>query len=156
MRVGGLKRTPLRGLIMPRHMMGNVPPEYVSSDAHQDSKLTFMTVQDDRDKDTTTMLHMKPISSSIPLPQDRYTTHFNAACSYSDTSCMKAAYPPTTKNVDYVSASLPHVNITTLLDDNAHVLEMLVAQLDLTQQQAAMDKKQIREELFGLKNRIKS
>jgi hypothetical protein len=80
--------------------------------------------------------------------EDGWTTHFNAACSYSDTSCMKAAYPLTTKNVDYVSASLTHVNITTLLDGNAHVTEMLVAQLDLTQQQAAMDKKQFVEEIF--------
>jgi hypothetical protein len=32
---------------------------------------------------------------------------------------------------------------------------MMIAQLDLIQQQATMDKMQIREELFGLKNRIK-
>jgi hypothetical protein len=32
---------------------------------------------------------------------------------------------------------------------------MMVAQLNLLQQQAAMDKKQIREELVDLKNRIR-
>jgi hypothetical protein len=75
--------------------------------------MTFMTALDDRDNDTTTMLHMKPISSSIPLSQDPYTSHFNSACSHSDTSSMKAAGPRTTRNVDYVSASLPSVNITS-------------------------------------------
>ena len=51
--------------------------------------------------------------------------------------------------------TLPRVHTTTLLDKDVHQKEMMVAQLNLLQQQAAMDKKQIREELFDLKNRIK-
>jgi hypothetical protein len=55
------------------------------------------------------------------------------------------------------SSSIPmlRVHTTTLLDEDVHLKEMLVAQLDLLQQQAAMDMKQIWEELFELKNRIK-
>jgi hypothetical protein len=50
---------------------------------------------------------------------------------------------------------LPHVHTTTLLDKDAHLKEMMGAQLNLLQQQAAMEKKQIQEELFDLKTRIK-
>jgi hypothetical protein len=116
--------------------------------------MTFVTALDDRDNDTTTPLHMKPISSSIPLSQDHYTSHFNSAGSYSDISSMKAACPPTTRTFDHMSASLPSVNITTLLDENVHLKETLVDQLDLIQQQSAMDKKQFLEEIFTLKSRI--
>jgi hypothetical protein len=45
--------------------------------------------------------------------------------------------------------TLPCVHTTTLLDKDVHLREIMVAQ-----QQAAMDKKQIREELFDLTNRI--
>ena len=114
-----------------------------------------MAAQDDRDTDTTTMLHMKPISSSTPMSQDHYTSHSTSVCSYPDTSSMEATCPPTTRNFDHVYANMPRVHTTTLLDEDVHLKEMLVAQLDLIQQQAAMDKEQIREELFGLKNRIK-
>ena len=109
--------------------------------------MTLMTAQDDRDKDTNTTLHMKPISFSIPLPQDHCTTRFDAACSYPDTSSMEATCPPTTKNFDHMYASMPCVNTTNLLDEDVHLKEMLVAQLDLIQQQAAMDRKNTQEEL---------
>jgi hypothetical protein len=36
--------------------------------------MTLLTAQDDRDKDADNMHHIKPISSSIGLPQDHYTT----------------------------------------------------------------------------------
>jgi hypothetical protein len=156
--VGSITRNLLRGLINDKAKAhdGEYAPEHVSRSTHQDSKMTLVIALDDRDDDTTTMLHMKPISSSIPLSQDHYTSHFDSACSYSDTSRMKAACPPTNRNFDHVSASLPRVDITTLLDENVHLKEMLVAQLDLIKQQAAMDKKQFLEEIFILKSRIKS
>jgi hypothetical protein len=91
-------------------------PERIARSTHQDSEMTLMTAQDDRDKDTDTMLPMKPISSPITPP------------------C---------------------VHTTTLLDKDVHLKEMMVAQLNLLQQQAAMDKNQIREELSDLRNRIK-
>jgi hypothetical protein len=117
--------------------------------------MTFMPAQNDRDKDTTTMLHMKPISSSTPMSQDRHISHSNSACSYTDTPSMEATCPPTTRNIDHVYANMPRVDTTTLLDEDVHLKEMLVAQPDLILQQATMDKKQIREELSELKNRIK-
>jgi hypothetical protein len=123
---------------------------------HQDSEMTSMTAHDGRDEDTTTtMLHMKLSSSSIPLPRDHYTTQVNAAGSYPDASSMEATCPPTTENFEHMCASVPCVNTTTLLDEDVHLKEMMVAQLDLLQQQAAMDRKDTQEELFELKNRIK-
>jgi hypothetical protein len=89
------------------------------------------------------------------MSQDHSTSHSNSVCSYPDPSSMEATCPPTTRNFDYVYANMPHVITTTLMDEDVHLKEMLIAQLDLIQQQATMDKKQIREELFGLKNRIK-
>ena len=77
----------------------------------------YMIALNDRNNNTTTMLHLKPISPSIPLPQDHHASHLNSAGSYSGTPSMKADYSPTTRNSDHVTASLSHVNITTLLDD---------------------------------------
>jgi hypothetical protein len=114
----------------------------------------YMAAQDDRDTDTTTMLHMKPISSSTPMSQDHYTSHSNSVCSYPDPSSMEATCPPTTRNVDHVYANMPRVDTTTLLDKDVHLKEMPVAQLDLILQQAAMDKNQSSQELTELKNRI--
>ena len=68
---------------------------------------------------------------------------------------MEATCPPTTRNFDHVYANMPRVNTTTLLGEDVHLKEMLVAQLDLIQQQAAMDKKQFLDELLLLKDRIK-
>jgi hypothetical protein len=152
---GGPHKEPIEGVDNANTHDGERAPEYVSRDAHQDSKLTFMTAQDDRANDTTTTLHMKPISSSTPMLQDHYTSHSNYTCSYPDTSSMETTCPPTTRYFDHVYANIPRGSTTTLLDEDVHLKEMLVAQLDLPQQQAAMDKKQIQEELFELKNRIK-
>ena len=55
-----------------------------------------------------------------------------------------------------MTTSLPHMNITTLLDEDAHLMEMKVSQLGLIQQQTAgWDKKQFLEEILILKSRIK-
>jgi hypothetical protein len=116
--------------------------------------MTFMSAQNDRDNDTTTMLHMKPISSSINRSHDHYTSYFNSDCFHPDASSMEDMCPTTTKNFDHVYANMPRVNTSTLLDEDVHLKEMLGTQLDLIQQQAAMDKKHIRGELLGLKNRI--
>jgi hypothetical protein len=68
---------------------------------------------------------------------------------------MEITCPPKTRNFDHVYANMPRGSTTTLLNEDVHLKEMLVAELDLLQQQAAMDKKQIREELRELRNRIK-
>jgi hypothetical protein len=64
----------------------------------------------------TTMLHMKPNYSSIPMSQDHSTYHSDSACSYPNTSDKEATFPPTTRNVDRVYANMTNVNTTALLD----------------------------------------
>jgi hypothetical protein len=146
---------PIEGVDDAKTHDGERTPEHVSKDAHQHSKLTLMTAQDDRDNDTTTTPHMKPISSSTPMSQDHYSSHSNSVCSYPDTSSMETTCSSTRRKFDHVYANMPRGSTTTLWDEDVHLKEMLVTQLDLLQQQAAMDKKQIREELFEMKNRIK-
>ena len=92
------------------------------------------------------------ISTSSNMSQDHYTSHSDSTYSYLD---MEATCPPTTRNIDHVYANMTRVNTSALLDEDVPMEEKLVAQLDMIQQQATMDKKQIREELFGMKNRIK-
>jgi hypothetical protein len=133
---GGPHEDPIEGIDNTEAHDGNYVTEHVSKPTHQNSKMSFMAAQDNRDTDTTTMLHMKPSSSSTPMSQE-------ATC------------PPTTRNFGHAYANMPRVNTSTLLNKDVHLKEMLVAQLALIQRQAARDKKQIREELFGLKNRIK-
>jgi hypothetical protein len=113
---GGTYKEPTEGVDDANRHDENYAPEHISRSTHQDNKMTLMTAQDDRDKDTVTMLHMKPVSSAITLPR---------------------------------------VHTTTPLEKDVHQKEMMVAQLNLLQQQAVMDKKQIREELFDLKSRIR-
>jgi hypothetical protein len=99
----------------------------------------------------STMLHMKPTSSFSNMSQDHYTSHSDSAYSYLD---MEATCPPTTRNIDHVYANMTRVNNSALLDEDVPMEEKLVAQLDMIKQQATMDKKQIREELFEMKTRI--
>jgi hypothetical protein len=94
--------------------------------------------------------HTKPATpSSNRLPNSSY------ACFDLDISSLDITSPTSTKNIDHVYTSLPQVTTTTLLNENIHLKEMLVAQLDLIQEQTAMDKKQFLNELSLLKDRIK-
>jgi hypothetical protein len=95
----------------------------------------------------------EPISSSTPMSQDHYSSHSNSVCSYPDTSDMKTTCSPTRRNLVNVYADMSRGSTTTLRDEDVHLREILITQMDLLKQQADMNKKQIREELFGLKNR---
>jgi hypothetical protein len=114
---------------------GTSAHEHISRPTNQDSETTLLTAQDDNGEDTDNMPQMKLISSSTVLPQD------HDACSNPDTFSMEATCPPRTRNADHVYANMPRVNTSTLLD--------------MVLQQAARDKKQIRQEIFELKNRVK-
>jgi hypothetical protein len=99
---------------------------------------------------TTTMLHMKPVTSS-----SNRSSNSNSACFHLDTPSMKVTCPTTTRNIDHVHTNLPQVTTTALLNEDIHLKEMLGAQLDLIQEQTAMDKRQFLNELLLLKDRIK-
>ena len=96
----------------------------------------------------------QPISPSTPMSQDHYSSHSNSVCSYPATSSMEITCPPTGRNLAHVKANTPRGGTTTLWDEDDHLREKLVTEMDLLQQQAIMDKKQIREEIFEMKNRI--
>jgi hypothetical protein len=44
---------------------------------------------------------------------------------------METTCPPTTRHIDHVYANTPRVDTNTLLDEDVHLKEMPVAQLDL-------------------------
>jgi hypothetical protein len=134
---------------------GEYASEQVPESTHQNNKMTFTTAMDGGDIDTTNMLYMKPISPSIPPSQDYYTFYLTSACSSPDTSSMKAACPPTTRDFEHMYASLSCVDTTALMAENVHLKEMLVTQLDLIQQQVNMSERQFLEEFLVLNNRIK-
>jgi hypothetical protein len=94
--------------------------------------------------DTTTVPHTKPTNHS-----SNRLLNTNYACSDLDITS-----PTSTENIDHVYANLPQVIINTLLTENTRLKEMLVAQLDETEEQAAMDKKQFLNELMLLKDKI--
>jgi hypothetical protein len=79
---------------------------------------------------------MKPTSSSTPMSQGQHTSNSDTVCPHLDTFSVEATRPPTTGNFDHLYADMPRVNTPTLMDEDAHQKEMLVAQLDLIRQQA--------------------
>jgi hypothetical protein len=97
----------------------------------------------------------EPMSPSTPMSQDHYSSHSNSVCSYPDISSMETTSSPRGRNHDHVYTSTPHGSTNALWNKDDHLKEMLVTQMDLLQQQAIMDKRQIREEIFNMKNRIK-
>ena len=104
---------------------------------NQDIETTLLIAQDDYDEDTDNMPQMKLFSSSTVPPKD----HDDVACSKPNTSSMEATRTPRTRNADHVYANMPRVDTSTVLD--------------MVLQQAARDKKQIQQEIFQLKNRVK-
>jgi hypothetical protein len=97
----------------------------------------------------------QPISPSTPTSHDHYSSHSNSVCSYPATSSMEITCSSTGRNLDHVYANTPRGNAATLWDKDSHPGEKLVTKMDLLQQQAVMDKTQIQEEIFEMKNRIK-
>ena len=73
-KIGGPDEEPLKGIDDARTHDEGYAPEHESKPTCQDSNMTFMIAMDDRDTDTTTMLHMKPISSSTLISQDHHTS----------------------------------------------------------------------------------
>ena len=83
----------------------------------------------------------EPISTSTPKSKDYYSSHSNSVCFYSDTSSMETTCSPTGRNIDHVYANMPRGSTTALWDEDVHLKEMLVTQLDLPKQQAVKNKK---------------
>jgi hypothetical protein len=94
-------------------------------------------------------------SPSTPISQDHYSSHSKSVCSYPATSSMEITCSPTGSNLAHVNANTPRGSTTTLWDEDDHLREKLVTKMDLLQQQAIKDKKQTKEEIFEIKNRIK-
>merc|ERR1719300_1241144 len=75
-----------------------------------------------------------------------------STCSSPDTASLETACPPDSRDFDHMYASLSKVDPNLLMEENVHLREMLVSQLDLIQQQAetilSKDKQlqQLREE----------
>jgi hypothetical protein len=89
------------------------------------------------------------------MSQAHYSSHSDSVCSYPATSSMEITCSPTGRNLDHVYDNMPRGNTATLWDKDGHLGEKLVTKMDLLQKQAIMDKTQIQEEIFEMKNRIK-
>ena len=92
------------------------------------------------------MPYMKSISPEC-VP-----SFLTSTCSSPDTASLETACPPDSRDFDHMYASLSKVDPNLLMEENVHLREMLVSQLDLIQQQAetilSKDKqlKQLKEE----------
>ena len=98
----------------------------------------------------TTVPHTEPTT-----PSNNRLLNPSYACSDLDIPSLDTTSPTSTKNTDHMYASSQQVIITTLLNENTHLKEMLTAKLDETEEQATVDKKQSLNELELLKDKIR-
>jgi hypothetical protein len=91
----------------------------------------------------------EPMSPSTTMSQDHYSSHSNSLCSYPEISSMDTICSSTGGNHDHMHANMPRGNTHALWDKDDHLKEMLITQMDLLQQQAIMDKRKMREDLWN-------
>ena len=96
----------------------------------------------------------EPISPSTPISQDHYSSHSNSVCSCPDMSSMETTCPPSGRDHVHEYARTPCGSTNAPLNKDGRLKEMLATQMDMLQQQAIMDKRQVWEEIFKMKNRI--
>jgi hypothetical protein len=97
----------------------------------------------------------EPISPSTPMSQDHYSSNSNSVCSCPDMSSVETTCPSSGRDHDHVYASTPCGSTNAPWNKDDHLKEMLATQMDMLQQQAIMDNRQVWEEIFKMKNRIK-
>ena len=69
-------------------------------------------------------------------------------------SSMESTCPPSGRDHVHEYARTPCGSTNAPLNKDGHLKEMLATQMDMLQQQAIMDKRQVWGEIFKMKNRI--